>query len=373
MKGKPIVPPVVFSATYEFDSTDDLVDVVLNRSGYIYSRWDNPTVCETEKILAELEGYENALGFSSGMGAITTSILSFIDENSRVVTVRETYGGTFAFINKLLRRLGIKTIDLGCDELDRFHDELDKGATILYLETPTNPLLRVIDVKPLAEAAHKAGAVVMLDSTFASPVNQRPIELGVDVTIHSATKYLGGHHDITAGFACCNGEHFSKIWDCRRIMGSVLDPMTAFLARRGMKTLKLRVEKQNDNAMKVAKFLEGDDSIGAVNYPGLSSHPDYEIAKRQMSGFGGMLSFELKTDYDGTKRFMDSFRYIKLATSLGGITTLATQPVTNTHAGLSAEERKKSGISDSLVRISVGIEEPDEIIADIKQGLENTF
>jgi len=373
MKGKPVVPPVVFSATYEFDSTDDLVDVVLNRSGYIYSRWDNPTVCETEKMLAELEGYENALGFGSGMGAITTSILSFIDENSRVIMVRETYGGTFAFINKLLRRLGIRTIDLGCDELDKFHDELDKGATILYLETPTNPLLRVIDVKPLAEAAHKAGAIVMLDSTFASPVNQRPIELGVDVTLHSATKYLGGHHDITAGFACCNKAHFDKIWDCRRIMGSVLDPMTAFLARRGMKTLKLRVEKHNDNAMKVAEFLEGDDRIDVVNYPGLPSHPDYEIVKRQMSGFGGMLSFELKTDYDGTKRFMDSLKFIKLATSLGGITTLATQPVTNTHAGLSAEERKKSGISDSLVRISIGIEEPDEIIEDIKQGLEKTF
>jgi cystathionine beta-lyase/cystathionine gamma-synthase len=373
MKGKPIIPPVVFSATYEFDSTDDLVDVVINRNGFIYSRWDNPTVCEAEQMLAQIEGYENALGFSSGMGAITTSILAFINENSRVLTIRETYGGTYAFINKLLRRLGIETVDIGCDEISLFYDMLNKGADILFLETPTNPLLRVIDVKPLADEAHKAGAIVMLDSTFASPINQRPIELGVDVTIHSATKYLGGHHDITAGFACCNEDHFKKIWECRRIMGSVLDPMTAFLARRGMKTLKLRVEKQNENAMAVAKFLESDDRISVVNYPGLPSHPDYKVACRQMSGFGGMLSFELKADYEGTKRFMDNLKVIKLATSLGGVTTLATQPITNTHAGLSAEERKKSGISESLVRISVGIEEPIEIINDIKQSLDKVF
>lgn len=369
MKGKPIIPPIVFSATYEFDSTDDLVDVVQNRSGYIYSRWDNPTVCESEKMIAKIEGYENAVGFSSGMSAITTSILSFIDKNSRVLTIRETYGGTFAFINRLLPRLGIETIDIGCNEIERFYDELEKGASILYLETPTNPLLRVIDVKPLADAAHKAGAIVMLDSTFASPINQRPIELGVDITIHSATKYLGGHHDITAGFACCNENNFKKIWECRRVMGSVLDPMTAFLAMRGMKTLELRVKKQNENAMKVAEFLNNHSKVSNVNYPGLPSHQDYRIACKQMNGFGGMLSFELKTDYDGTKLFMDNLKAIKLATSLGGVSSLATQPITNTHAGLSAEERKKSGISDSLVRISVGIEDAEIIIKDIEQAL----
>ena len=370
MKGKPIIPPVCFSATYEFECSDDLIDVVQNRTGFIYSRWDNPTVCESEKMIANLEGYDNAVAFGSGMAAITTSILAFLDKNSRVITIRETYGGTFAFINRFLPRLGIETIDLGCNETDCFYKEMVKGATILYLETPTNPLLCVIDVKPLAEVAHEVGAIVILDSTFASPINQRPIELGVDITIHSATKYLGGHHDIMAGFACCNDDIFQKIWEYRRVMGGILDPMTAFLASRGMKTLELRVKRQNENAMKVAQFLAEQEEINVVYYPGLPNHPDYAIARKQMKSFGGMLSFELKADFDGTKRFMDSLKVIKLATSLGGVSSLATQPITNTHAGLSAEERKKSGISDSLVRISVGIEDSEIIIADIKQALE---
>ncbi len=369
MKGKPLLPSVCFSATYQFECTDELIDVVQNRSGFIYSRWDNPTVCETEKILADIEGYDNALGFGSGMSAITTTIISFLDKNSHVVTMRETYGGTFAFINKILPRLGINVSDIGCNEIERFYSEIEKGANIVYLETPTNPLLRVVDVKPIAESAHKHGAIVMLDSTFASPVNQRPKELGVDIVIHSATKYLGGHHDITAGFVCCNKEYFDVIWDHRRILGGVLDPMTAFLVARGMKTLELRVRKQNESAMKVAEYLASHEKVNKVYYPGLPSHPDHEIAKRQMKGFGGMLSFELKADFDKTKQFVDNLKIIKIATSLGGVSTLITQPVTNTHVGLSEEERKKTGITDSLVRISVGIEDVDLLIDDISQAL----
>jgi len=363
-----MLPPVYFSATYQFECTDDLIDVVQNRSGYIYSRWDNPTVREVESMIADMEGYDNGIGFGSGMAAITTSILSFIDSNSRVVAMRETYGGTHAFINKILPSLGIETISLGCDEISRFHEEIRKGVTVLYLETPTNPLLRVIDVKPMAEAAHSMGGIVILDSTFASPINQRPIELGVDVAIHSATKYLGGHHDITAGFACCNKKHFGAIWEYRKIMGGILDPMTAFLAARGMKTLDLRVKRQNENAMKVAQFLAKHEKVSMVHYPGLPSHPDHEIAKKQMKGFGGMISFELKSDFDGTKKFVDHLKVIKIATSLGGVSTLITQPVTNTHVGLSPEERKKTGISDSLLRISIGIEDPELIISDMEQA-----
>lgn len=370
MKGKPVVPPVCLSATYEFECTDDLIDVVLNRSGFIYSRWDNPTVRETESALAAMEGYDDAVAFGSGMAAITTSMLAFVSKGSRVIAMRETYGGTFAFIQKFLPGLGVETIDLGCDEIDRFYAEIEKGADLLYLETPTNPLLRVVDVKPLADAAHEKGVVVLLDSTFASPVNQRPVELGVDVAIHSATKYLGGHHDVIAGFACGDKEYSEKIWGCRRIMGGVLDPMTAFLVLRGMKTLDIRVIRQNENAMKVAQFLTDHNKISVVHYPGLPTHPDHEIALKQMSGFGGMLSFEINSDFEGTKRFMDSLKVIKLATSLGGVTSLATQPVTNTHIILSPEERKKTGISDSLVRISVGLEASETIIQDIKQAFE---
>jgi len=369
MKSKPVVPPVYLSATYEFETSDDLIDVVQHRSGFIYSRWDNPTVREAEKMLAALEGYEEAVGFGSGMAAITTSILSFVSKDTRIVAMRETYGGTFAFVSDILPRLGIEAVVLGCDEVDLVHEHIDRGADVLYLETPTNPLLRVIDVKPLAQAAHARGAIVMLDSTFASPVNQRPLDLGVDVAIHSATKYLGGHHDITAGFACCRRELAEQIWSHRKVMGGILDPMTAFLAWRGMKTIQLRVQRQNETAMKVAQFLAGHEKVTAVHYPGLPSHPDHEVAKRQMTGgFGGMLSFEIRADFEGTKRFMDSLKVVKLATSLGGVTSLATQPVTNTHSALSPEEREKAGISDSLVRISIGLEDPAAVIGDLEQA-----
>jgi cystathionine gamma-synthase len=370
MKGKPIIPPVCLTATYKFDNSDDLIDVVQNRSGYIYSRWDNPTVREAERIMAELEDYEEALAFSSGMAAITTAILTFTRPDSRIVGMNEVYGGTFQFLYDYLPRLGIQTVGINCDNLDQLYEEINSGLSMLYLETPTNPLLRVVDVKPLAEAAHKKGAIVLLDSTFASPVNQHPIDLGVDIVIHSATKYLGGHHDITAGFICCNKPHADAIWEYRKIYGGVMDPMTAFLAMRGISTLGLRIQKQNENAMKIAQFLTGHDKITVVNYPGLPSHPDHEIAQRQMRGFGGMLSFELKADFESTKKFMDNLKTIKLATSLGGVTSLANQPITNTHAALNPEERAKAGISESLVRLSVGIEDAKLLIDDLNQALD---
>ena len=370
MKGKPVIPPVYLTATYKFDNSNELIDVVQNRSGYIYSRWDNPTIREVEKVMADLEGYDEAMAFGSGMAAITTSILTFTRTGSRIVAMNEIYGATFQFLYDYLRRLGIQTIGINYDNTDQIYTEIEAGLTMLYLETPTNPLLRVIDVKPLAEAAHKKGAIVLLDSTFASPINQHPKELGVDVVIHSATKYLGGHHDITAGFICCNKHNADEIWEYRKIFGGVMDPITAFLAIRGMSTLELRIHKQNENAMKIAHFLNAHEKIKVVNYPGLTSHPDYEVAKRQMTGFGGMLSFEVNSNFDGTKNFMDHLKTIKLATSLGGVTSLANQPITNTHAALNTEERAKAGISESLVRLSVGIEDVDLLIKDIEQALE---
>lgn len=368
MKGKPITPPVVFSATYQFENSDELIDVVEHRSGYIYSRWDNPTVREAEKTLAAMEGYSGAVGFGSGMAAITSSILAFVEKDSRVVAI-QTYGETFRFIHDYLPRMGIESLELRCDEVDRCVAEIKKGITLLFLESPMNPLLRVIDVKPLAQLAHEHGTVVILDSTFASPVNQRPIELGVDIAIHSATKYLGGHHDITAGFACCNENHYERIWKHRRMFGGILDPMTAFLAWRGLQTLEVRVKRQNETAMTVAQFLTTQEQVTTVYYPGLPTHPDHALATRQMKGYGGMLSFEVEADYEGTKRFMDRLKVIKLATSLGGVTTLATQPVTNTHAALSPQERATAGIKDSLVRLSIGLEDPECLIDDLRQAL----
>jgi cystathionine gamma-synthase len=370
MKSVPLIPPVCLTATYKFEKSDDLIDVVQHHSGHIYSRWDNPTVQEVEKALAQLEDYDHALAFGSGMAAITTSILAFLGKGSRVVYQREIYGGTHEFLHDYLPRLGIGTLGINCYDVDGLLSAIDKGLTILYLETPTNPTLRVVDLEALVETAHNKGAIVMLDSTFASPINQHPKDFGVDVVIHSATKYLGGHHDITGGFICCDEKYFDTIWRYRKILGGVMDPMTAFLALRGMQTLSLRVQCQNVSAMKIALFLEKQKKVRAVYYPGLPTNPDHEIAIRQMKGYGGMLSFDLDADFDGTKTFMDSLKFIKLAPSLGGVTSLATQPITNTHIGLSPKSRSRAGISESLVRISVGVEEAELLIQDLEQALK---
>mgnify|MGYP001812900601 FL=1 len=370
MKGKPVIPPVHLTATYKFENSDELIDVVQNHSGYIYSRWDNPSVVTVENTLAQIEGYDKALGFGSGMAAITTAIIAHIQSGSRIVATREIYGATFEFLNDILPQLNVEAVFKNCWEKEVVLAEIDKGAAILYLETPTNPLLRVTDIKPLAEAAHHKGAVVILDSTFASPVNQHPIDLDVDIVIHSATKYIGGHHDITAGFACCNQQHYDRLWTYRKILGGIMDPMTAFLALRGMQTLELRIQRQNESAMKIAAFLEQHDKIKTVYYPGLAAHPDYEIARRQMTGYGGMLSFEIDGDFEGTKLFMDSMKVIKLATSLGGVSSLANQPITNTHVALSPANRAKAGISESLGRLSVGIEKTNTLIDDLDRALE---
>jgi len=370
MKGKPVIAPVYLTATYKFDSSDDLIDVVQNRSGYIYSRWDNPSIIEVEKVMAELEGYDHALGFGSGMAAITTSIWAFTRAGQRIVSTREIYGGTFEFLSDVAPSFGIETLFVNCWDTDRIFDYIQKGLSVLYLETPTNPLLRVVDIQPLAKAAHDQGATVILDSTFASPINQHPADLEVDIIIHSGTKYLGGHHDITAGFACFNQQYFDRIWTYRKTLGGVMDPVTAFLALRGIRTLELRVRQQNENAMKIAAYLEEHPKISLVHYPGLPSHPDHDIAKKQMTGFGGMLSFEVDADFDQTKKVMDSLKLIKLATSLGGVTSLANQPITNTHAALSKENRAKAGVNESLVRLSVGIEKCGLLIDDLKQALD---
>lgn len=369
MKNTPVVPPVYMTATYQFDNSDDLIDVVQNRTGFIYSRWDNPSVLAAEKKLAALEGYPHALGFGSGMAAITNTILALAPKNSRIIGMREVYGGTHEFLFDYLPRWGIDVVEVGCENPADIHDEIDKGVDLVYLETPTNPLLRVVDVADLTAHAHEKNAIVILDSTFASPVNQRPLELGVDVTIHSATKYLGGHHDITAGFACCNDILFEKIWDLRKVLGGVMDPMSAFLALRGMGTLDLRVKRQNENAMTIAHHLENHEKVEVVYYPGLPSHPDHAIAKRQMTGFGGMMSFVVESDFEGTKRVMDGLKLIKLATSLGGITTLANQPATNTHVALSPQALAEAGIKENLVRLSTGTEDVLLLIEDLEQAL----
>ena len=317
----------------------------------------------------QLEGYDRALGFSSGMAAISTAVLAHVRAGDRIVTTREIYGGTFELMDTVLPGFNVDVTYVNCWKTDEILAEIEKGLTLLYLESPTNPLLRVVDVPALASAAHAKGALVLLDATFASPINQHPVQWGVDVVIHSGTKYLGGHHDVTAGFVCCTKACSDRIWNRRKIFGGVMDPMTAFLTLRGLQTLELRMHRHNQNAMAVARFLAGHPKVSAVHYPGLPAHPDHKIASARMTGFGGMLSFEVASDFDGTKRVMDRLKTIKLATSLGGVTSLANQPITNTHAALSPDARKKAGVSENLVRLSVGIEAVQTLIDDLNQAL----
>ena len=369
MKGKPVIYPVHLTATYKFDQSDELIDVVQKHKGYLYSRWDNPSVVEVETQLAALEGADKALGFGSGMAAITTALMAHIKAGCRIVATRQLYGATFEYLNDVLPKLNVETVFVDCWNTEGLLQEIETGVDILYLETPTNPLLRIVDIAPLARAARSKGALVMLDSTFASPVNLQPMVLGVDIVIHSATKYIGGHHDITAGFLCCNKQHFDNLWTYRKILGGVMDPMSAFLAARGLMTLDLRIKCQNESAAQIAQYLDRHPKIETVYYPGLPSHPDHELAKTQLNGYGGMLSFEVDGDFDQTKAFMDGLACIKLATSLGGVTSLANQPITNTHVALSPENRAKAGISESLVRLSVGVEPVDKLMEDLKQAL----
>jgi cystathionine beta-lyase/cystathionine gamma-synthase len=370
MKGDPVIPPIYMSATYKFASSDDLIDVVRNQSGYIYSRWDNPSVVAVEEAMADLEGMERGLGFGSGMAAISTAVLAHVRAGDRIVTTREIYGGTFELMDTVLPGLGVDVSYVNCWKLDELLAEIDMGLSLLYLESPTNPLLRVVDVPCLAEAAHAKGAVVMLDATFASPVNQHPVDWGVDVIIHSATKYLGGHHDVTGGVVCAGRPFADRIWKLRKLLGGVMDPMSAFLTLRGLQTLSLRLSRQNENALALARFLEAHPGTTAVHYPGLPSHPDHEVAKARLKGFGGMLSFEVAADFEGTKNVVDRLKTIKLATSLGGVTSLANQPITNTHAALDAAARAKAGVVENLVRLSVGVEDVQVLIADLGQALD---
>lgn len=368
MKGEPVVPPIVHSATYRFESTADLIDVVQHRTGFLYSRWDNPTVREAERCVAALEGTEESLGFASGMAAITTSLLAHVIPGDTVVAMA-TYGETVRFLADFLPSIGVTTTFFGPDETGACLDRLRRGATVLYLESPMNPLLRILDIEALAAAGHEGGATVLLDATFASPINLRAKNLGVDVVLHSATKSLGGHHDVTAGFACCDASTADRIWRLRRMLGGVLDPAQAYLVWRGLQTLEVRVLRQNESAGRIAAWLAEQPGIRTIHYPGLPSHPDHALAARQMLGFGGMVSFELEADFEGTARFMDRLRTIKLATSLGGVTTLANQSVTNTHASMSEAERADAGISESLVRLSVGLEPVDDLLADLRRAL----
>jgi cystathionine gamma-synthase len=363
--------PVALSVSYGYDTVEEWLDVALGRkAGHIYGRNTNPTVAAFEEKIRELEGAEAATSFSSGMAAISNTLFALLSPGDRVVSIKDTYGGTNKIFIEFLPRFQID-VSL-CDTTDHVAIEADvgRGCKLLYLETPTNPTIKVVDIRRLAEAAHRHGALVVVDNTFATPINQRPLELGADLVVHSATKFLGGHADALGGLVCGPRELVQHVYHFREINGACLEPMSAYLLLRGMKTLHLRVRQQNESALRIARFLEAHPRVEKVFYPGLAAHENHEIARRQMSGFGGVLSFALRGGFDLVKKFLPRLRYAHRAANLGAVETVVGPPATTSHVESTPEERAGAGIPEALVRYSVGIEDTEDLIADLKQALE---
>jgi cystathionine gamma-synthase len=363
--------PVVHSVSFGFDDMDEWLDVALgNRPGHIYTRNTNPTVSVFEEKVRLLESGEAATSASSGMGIISNALFSLLKPGDRVVSVKDTYGGTNRMFTEFLPRVNVD-VTL-CDTTDHaaIEAEVAKGCTALYLETPTNPTIKVLDIERLAAAGKAVGAVVMADNTFATPVNQNPLALGADLVLHSATKYLGGHADALGGVAVGSAELIRTISSYREIVGNVLEPMSAYLLLRGMKTLHLRIERQNANALEIARFLEGHPGVEKVFYPGLESHPGHKIARRQMRGFGGMLSFVAEGGtYADACRVLSGLKLARRAANLGAVETIAGPPATTSHVECTREEREAMGIPESLIRYSVGIEDVEDLKADLDRAL----
>lgn len=362
--------PVVHSVSYTYDDLDTWQNVALEKEpGHIYSRNTNPTVRAFEDKIKQLEGAEAATSFASGMAAISNVLGTFLKPGDRIVSIKDSYGGTNKIFNDFLPPLNIDVTLCETIDYEQIEAEVNKGCKMLYLETPTNPTIKIVDIKRLSAAAKKVGAIVVVDNTFATPINQNPLQLGADIVLHSASKYLGGHADALGGVICGSKELVKPVYHYREINGATLSPMDAYSFIRGMKTLKLRIERQNDNAMTVAKYLQNHPKVDQVNYPGLESHPHHDVAKAQMSGFGGMLSFSVQGGFNAIKKFLPKLQYAHRAANLGCVETVVGPPVTTSHVECSAEERAAAGIPEGLVRYSAGIEDIEDLIADLEQAL----
>ncbi len=364
--------PVVHSVSFGYRDVDEWMDVALGKAeGHIYGRNTNPTVNAFEEKVRHLEGAEAATSASTGMGIISSALFALLAPTDRVVSVKDTYGGTNVIFTEFLPRFDI-AVTL-CDTTD--HEQIEgviaKGCEVVYLESPTNPTTKVVDLERIATAAHRVGATVIVDNTLATPINQTPLQLGADLVLHSATKFLGGHADALGGVICGAKALVDKVFHYREINGATLHPMAAYLLLRGMKTLELRIQRQNESAMKIARHLEAHPAIGRVFYPGLESHDGHAIAKQQMRGFGGVLSFMLAEDsFDAVRRFVPRLRFAHAAANLGAVETIIGPPATTSHVECTLEERRAMGIPESLIRYSTGIENVDDLIADLDQALE---
>jgi len=366
-KSGPVTTPIYQTSTFEVVDNDEQIGVTT--TDRYYTRWGNPTITVAEQTIAALEGTDDARVFASGMGAVTTAILGLLKAGDHIVAQREVYGGVAKFFAEWLPKMGIETTLVDTGDFEQAAKAVRTTTKLLYLESPTNPALRVVDFRNAAALAKARGLISMVDSTFGTPINQRPAAYGIDMIMHSGTKYLSGHADLTCGVVCGRRELIQQIDDSRKTLGNCMDPHAAWLLIRGLKTLAVRVVRQNENALRVAEFLEQHAKVRHVYYPFLKSHPQQAIARVQMAGGGGMVTFEVDGTGDDARRVSEGMRLFKLATSLGGVESLVSIPVLTSHAMISAELRTKMGVTEQMVRLSVGIENVEDLIEDLERGL----
>jgi cystathionine gamma-synthase len=361
--------PVVHSVSFGYEDIETWQEVALGQqTGHIYGRNTNPTVAVFEEKVRQLEGAEAATSFATGMAAISNTLFTLLSPGNRVVSVKDTYGGTNKLFLEFLPRFQIEVALCDTTDFGAIETAIAQGCQVVYLETPTNPTLKVLDIARLARAAHRVGALVAVDNTIATPINQNPLALGADLVLHSATKFLGGHADALGGVVCGPKQLIERIYHYREITGATLDPMAAYLLLRGMKTLQLRIRQQNESALRIAHYLQAHPHVSQVFYPGLETNRQYELAREQMRGFGGMLSFALQGGFEAVRAFLPRLRYAHRAANLGAVETIVGVPATTSHVESTQQEREAMGIPESLIRYSAGIEDTDDLIADLEQA-----
>lgn len=367
-----VVPPIYQTSTFKFKSAKHGASLFAGEEkGHIYTRMSNPTINAMENAIAQLEGGYKAMGCGSGMAAIHTVFTSLMQNGDHIVCSTAVYGPTNTILNDIFKKMGIDTTFVDTSDLGAVEKSVRPNTKIIYIETPGNPTLSLTDIEKTAEIAHKNSALLVVDNTFMSPALQRPLEQGADVVVHSMTKFLNGHADVVAGLIVVKTEEmYKKIKKTLNQVGGVIDPFNSFLVHRGIKTLAIRMERHAQNAQKVAEYLEKHPSVERVMYPGLKSHPQYELALKQQANGGGVVAFELKGGYEAGEKMMNSVKLCALAVSLGGVESLIQHPASMTHYSMGKEARLQAGISDGLVRLSVGIENADDLIADLKLAME---
>jgi cystathionine beta-lyase/cystathionine gamma-synthase len=366
-KDGPVTTPIFQTSTFEV--TDNEKQLRVTPTDHFYTRYGNPTHTVVEQTIAELEGTEASLLFSSGMSAITTSFLALVKTGDHIVAQRDIYGGVTKFLSQWLPKLGIETTFVDTNDFEHHERAIRPNTKFLHVESPTNPNLRVVDLEKVVALARKRNLITTIDSTFATPINCRPAEWGIDLVLHSGTKYFGGHADIICGVATGRRDLIDQIHSLRTTLGCVMDPHAAYLLRRGMKTLAVRVERQNRSALEIAQFLSKHPKVSRVHYPMLDCQPDYALAKKQLAGGGGVVSFEVEGTGADACRVSEALNLFTLAPSLGGVESLVSIPVLTSHAMIDPELRRKMGVTDQMIRLSVGIENVDDLIADLEKGL----